>query len=302
MTTKTKLITARDPKGLHAVGLFETAYNKTGLDTDQAQRLNENGGVFQDELMELIRKHSATNQFADEVVSSNYIYPSEYQGPKPITEQIQKVAEMFGLDGSKALAFAENLPALPAGAEGWFAIPKVSVIASKHFAAITDAKEQYCEALKLIHKKIADARSFHNYRDGQITPSRLRVHARTLHMQSELEASQEGDIIIIAAQLGMRHRGKSVRRARETFVGNEFGLTSVAIGTICLVHPERLVRYDELDMDCAGDEFDVPDSGDRFGRAPDFGFVGGRVGFGTIWFGYANGDCGSASAFVPQDA
>jgi len=35
MSTK-KLITSRDPKGLHATGVFEAAYNKSKLDEDQA--------------------------------------------------------------------------------------------------------------------------------------------------------------------------------------------------------------------------------------------------------------------------
>ncbi len=33
---------------------------------------------------------------------------------------------------------------------------------------------------------------------------------------------QPGDILIIAAQLGMSHRGRSVRLAREVFVANEW--------------------------------------------------------------------------------
>lgn len=50
----TTLITSRDDKGRHAVGLFEAAYNKAGLDDDRAQRLNERGGEFQDGVLKLI--------------------------------------------------------------------------------------------------------------------------------------------------------------------------------------------------------------------------------------------------------
>ncbi|MDP1709756.1 MAG: hypothetical protein Q8L21_02630 [Candidatus Komeilibacteria bacterium] len=50
----TTLITSRDDKGRHAVGLFEVAYNKAGLDDDRAQRLNERGGELQDGITKLI--------------------------------------------------------------------------------------------------------------------------------------------------------------------------------------------------------------------------------------------------------
>src|SRR6185503_15793729 len=106
MMTTEKLITSRDQKGLHAVGLFEATYNKAKLDEDQAQRLNENeGSQFTDELLLLIQKHSSTSQYANEMASSNYVYPKEYKGPKPIAEQIKMLGELFGpwLDTTQAL-------------------------------------------------------------------------------------------------------------------------------------------------------------------------------------------------------
>jgi hypothetical protein len=109
MTTK-KLITSDDPKGLDATAKWRAVYNKQQL-TDgadgSAQRLNESR-EFWKELGELIQKHSATNQYANEVVSSNYTYPKEYKGPKPIAEQVNTIATMFGLDPTQALEFAKT--------------------------------------------------------------------------------------------------------------------------------------------------------------------------------------------------
>ncbi len=249
------LITSRDPKGLHATGLFEAVYNKSKLDDARAQRLNERGGELQDGIAKLIAELSVSDQYANEEVRSNYTYPKEYKGPKPINDQIKAIAKIFGLDPSHALEFAKTLPELPNGAEGWFAIPSVDALAAKHFPEVTDPIQKYCQAVQLVHTKIADSRSFYNYREGQITPAQLRVHARTAHALDLIAEAQKGDILIVAAQLGMRHRGKSVRRAREVFVANEFGLGSLAVGSIVLTHPERLVRWEELDMDCSGDEF-----------------------------------------------
>ena len=104
---------------------------------------------------------------------------------------------------------------------------------------------------------------------GEIDTAHLRQHSRTVEALAKLAETQTGDILIIAVQYGMRHRGKSVRRARETFASNEFGLGAFAIGCMALVHPERYVRWEELDTDCAGDEFAPSADGDfsEIGRA-----------------------------------
>ena len=281
------------------------------LDKDSIQNLIENGDEFQADIVASIKKHSLGNQHPDEEVPSNYTYPKEYKGPKPIADQIKALAEIFGLDPSQALEFAKNLPKLPDGAEGWFAVPSVDAIVAKHFPEVTplNGAQKYCQAVQLVHAKIAASRSFYNYREGQITPAQLRVHARTAHALDLIAETQKGDpsrqgeaeadILIVAAQLGLRHRGKSVRRAREVFVQNEFGLGSLAVGSIILTHPERLVRWEELDMDCPGDEFS-PGADGVFSRAPFFDFDGGGVRFGTSRLGNADDRYGSVSLFLPQ--
>lgn len=234
----------------------------------------------------------------NEVVSSNYTYPKEYKGPKPITEQVKTIATMFGLDPTQALEKALNLPTLPEGSEGWFAIPKVSVVATKHFPEIADIALQYCEVVKLVLTLLADGRSFYNYHNGEIVPSKLRQHARTAQFLEHLEAEQQGDILIIAVQYGMRHRGKSIHKARETFATNEFGLGAFHIGCMALVHPERYVHWEELDTDCAGDEFTLDAGGGDFSGSPVFLFNDDRLDFCTGSVSAPDDRYGSVSAFV----
>ena len=299
--SKQTLITSRDPKGLHAVGLFEAAYNKSKLDVACAQRLNERGGELQDGITKLITELSMSSQYADEEVLASYAYPKEYKGPKPINEQIKVIAEIFGLDPDGALEYVKNLPDLPQGAEGWFAVPCVKRLAVKHFPEVTDPADKYCRAVRLVHQKIAESRPFCNYCEGQITPDRLRVHARTLKALGSLAEAQNNDILIIACQLGLRHRGRSVRRACEVMSFNEFGLTSLTVDCIILTHPERIVRWEELNIDCAGDEFNFnPDADGDFLFAPYFDFYDDGVEFYVRLFASADGYYGSASAFLPQ--
>ena len=285
---------------------IERALDELGLDNPGAQLVIHHGDEYAAAICKAAKASlmnlSVSDKFKDEEALSEYTYPEEYKGPKPIDEQIKAVAKIFGLSPDLALKYVkEVLPTLtlPDGAEGWFATPSDAALAAKHLPEVTDQAEQYCRAAQLVLDKIGKSRPFHNYREGKITSEHLRVHIRTAEAMKLIAKTQPGDILIIPAQLGMRHRGKSVRRAREVFRTDEFGLGSLAIGSIVLVHPERLVRYSELDMDCAGDEF-APGAGGDFSDAPCFVSLDGNAEFGTNAVGCFDDAYGSASAFSLQ--
>jgi hypothetical protein len=82
-------------------------------------------------------------------------------------------------------------------------------------------------------------------------------------------------------------------------MANEFGLGAFAIGIMLLTHPEREVQWEQLHIDCAGDEF-APDADGDFSCAPLFFFDDGEVKFNARWFAHAYELYGSASAFVSQ--
>ena len=113
------------------------------------------------------------------------------------------------------------------------------------------------------------------------------------------DEQKDFDILVVPAQFGLRHKGRSVRRAREVFTANEFGLGAFAIGIMLLTHPEREVQWEQLHVDCAGDEF-APGADGVFSGAPLFHFDVGRVKFRASWYDRARGLYGSASAFVSQ--
>jgi hypothetical protein len=114
-----------------------------------------------------------------------------------------------------------------------------------------------------------------------------------------LGEKQKGDFLLIAGQFGLTHRGRSVRRVRVVYAPHEFGLGSFIVGCMLIAHPEREVQWEQLHVDCAGDEFAPGIDGD-FSRASYFCFRGGELGFAAPWFGRAYQGCGSASGFLPQ--
>ena len=280
------------------------AYANTNyLSKEGAERVKGNadfvGRIHAATILALVEL-SNTDKFKGEEVSSTYGYLSGYK-PKGLTEQCNRLRELFsgiGFANLDLLAQIEkgDVP-LPSGAEGWFAIPNW-MKSPNIFGSI------YSGALLKALDTIKQTRNgkFYNYRDGQLDEKRLRQSAQSQKFWTELaDAQGNPDILIVPAQFGIRHRGRSVRRAREVFAGNEFGLGAFAVGIMILTHPERLMHYDDLWIDCAGDEFDDPGSDVRFDHAPCFYFCVGKVGFDTHFVGLASDRFGSASGFGPQN-
>ncbi|MFA5878001.1 MAG: hypothetical protein WC845_01405 [Candidatus Staskawiczbacteria bacterium] len=302
------LITSRDRKGRHITGLFEAVLNKAGL-TDgpdgSAQCLIENGGEFQESVREALEKHSTISQFATEAVCPAYGYPPEYKGPRPIEEQIRELALICGgkVDPSCALAFSRNLPDMkifvPADAlhcTGWFATLWDEALVAL-FPEETNRARRYCLGVNMMFENIASTRSFTNWRKGHIDPSHLRVHPRTMQAMDQVALTQRGGILILAVQLGIYHAGQPVSLAREVFTTNEYGTGSLTGTSIVYSHPQRLVRYHELDMDLPGDEFSVDGDG-QFGRAPILYFRG-KARFDARGVSRVDGYFGSSSFFAP---
>ncbi|MDD5696812.1 MAG: hypothetical protein PHO90_02460 [Candidatus Pacebacteria bacterium] len=262
----------------------ERTLKKTGLDKNGLQTLIEHGDEFQAEISRLIGNY--LRGFVDEEVESSYGYLSGYTKPKGITEQVNILRQLIPDIGFADEKLAEQ--PLPDNAEGWFAIPRWQSIA-----------KTYEEALQKVLDLIKQQRGiFFSHREGQLGAKYLRRLERTAEKLEALGEQQKGyDILVVAAQFGLRHRGRSVRRAREVFMANEFGLGAFEIACMILTHQDRLADHDDLWIDCAGDEH-ASDGGDGFSGAPSFIIIN-RVGFISDWVGCAHRLSGSASAFLP---
>lgn len=239
---------------------------------------------------------------------SFFAYPEIYKGPREITEQIYKIAGIFDLDPRFALEFVNNInqsrqgdaqSILPSGAEGWFAVPSLRGLNKKYFPHVSDPDEIYCKSLKLAHVKLKESRNFYAYLPGGISKERLRILPSTLRGLGQIENSQKGDILVIPAQLGLKHRGESPSLAKDTYSPNEYGLDSFSLCAILLTHPERLAGWNELGIECPGNVFDYYKSG-LFTHTPTYSLRGTGVRAYHLWNwdGYAN--YGSATFYAPE--
>jgi hypothetical protein len=263
------------------------------MDKDGLQKLLERGDELKaatiTTLVAKARELSINNQYANEEVKSNYGYPKGYR-VKGITEQTNILRRLISGVGFADERLAER--SLPNGAEGYFAIPRWQTVG-----------KTYAEATEKIFALLKKQRNgnFRNWREGKLGEQYLRQSERTATVFQKLGDEQEGyDILIVPAQFGKRHAGRSIRRALEVMPrSSEFGLGAFAVGCMLLTHPERLIDYDDLWIDCSGDEY-APDGDGQFVLAPYFLFYDGALKFSTGWVGNPRGHYGSASGFLSQ--
>lgn len=172
----------------------------------------------------------------------NYTYPKTYQ-PASLEEQQAILVKHFGIKHS---LFPEiplnNVPTFSSsgGYETLFVIPHWTLLG-----------KTYGEALQRVLEAIASTRSFVNYRDGEMEAKYLRE----TEAKKKAFASCENNVILLPAQFGLKHRDESVETVRKNYEANEVGLGAYEVAIMLLTNPSRLQRYDDLWIDCPGDEY-----------------------------------------------
>lgn len=172
-------------------------------------------------------------------------YPPGYK-VKSIQEQTDIVQSFFPQIKTVDEDFV--LRKLPSSAENWFVIPRWQVVDKTYNKAVKNV-------LDLIKGKFRD--KFYNWCECQ-NKFWINKIVRSRHTEEKLETLAEqqnhSDALIIPAQFGYRHRDRSIDRAYEVFLVDEFGLGVFEIGCMILIHPNRF-NHRCLWVDCA-DEYD----------------------------------------------
>lgn len=245
--------------------------------------------------------------FRREEVESKCRYVSGYKKPKSITKQVIQLCTLFpglrDVNTELKARIARGSVKLPKGAEGWGCVPNLMKFIGSGSAGNPEIfGENYSSAVrKMLNAfKYVLGERFYNPRDGEIDEEHLRQSARSIEFWKKLSDAQGNpDILIVPFQFGLRHRGRSIRRARFVFVENEFGLGAFAVGCLLFMHRNRLLHVKDLKIDCAGDEF-VREAEGMSERAPYFNSDGDVIKFGAIMIDAAADFYGSVSAFLPE--
>jgi hypothetical protein len=237
-----------------------------------------------DSVTGILQRYTVSDKYKDEEVGSNRSYPPTYR-VRPIEAQVTELRKHFPSLGSCMEKLARK-PLLE-GAEAWFAIPRWQALAPT-----------YNEAVEMVLEVLASRRKFQNRIVGRLGPTYLRQSERSKLAAKILADQQQGnDILVVAAQAGMRHRGCSARRARVRMAGNEFGAGIYAVACILLTHPERLSAEDTLMIDCGGDEYSV--RGDyTFDRVPLFDYDLSGIEFSIFYEDRSRNPWGTPSGFL----
>jgi hypothetical protein len=268
----------------------QTAYRTAieQLDRQSAQAVLDMDSQLKREVagqvVEIIQRHTASDKYKDEEVGSNRVYPPTYR-VRPVEAQVTELRKLFPSLGSCQEKLARRQ--LPEGAEDWFAIPRWQALAST-----------YSEAVEMALGILASKRRFANRITGRLGEIYLRQGERSKLAEKILADQQQGnDILVVAAQAGLLHRGSSARRTRVAMAGNEFGLGVFAFACLLLTHPERLSSGETLMVDCGGDEYSV--RGDyTFDRVPLFDYDMSGIEFSIFYEDRARNLWGSPTAFL----
>lgn len=207
-----------------------------------------------------------------------YTYPKNYK-PHTLGEQFQVLHKAF--PEVKKLIFGQEVAKREA-TDDIFLIPHWKLIG-----------QTYNEAVERVMAAIAASRPTYDYRKNW-GPKYLRQ----LPIKEAFWNGRKEDVLLLSAQFGQKHAGKSIQAVRSGLQANELPLGLYEVGIMLLTHPERLQNYNDLCVDCPGDEYS-PDGHGSFSMAP-FVYFFGKAGFGASVVSNAYDVFGSVSGFLPQ--
>lgn len=237
-------------------------------------------------------------QFKEDVILKQERFePTEWA--ISLEEQLDLLQDTY-LIGAKADDGYIKKRMLDAKIKGCFrvAVPKLSYLAKINnlknpYSDIGVLIEQVCELLFIQREE-----KFTHYRKGQLGQNRIQCIQKLVDERRDLEMSTPGDILVLDVNLGNNYAGWTPRRAREDIIHdkNKLALSSVDLGWILLLNPNRFQRNIDLSVDSVMEEYLSEDRG--WVTNLFFYFRGGKLEFGYRWNRRAYFDCGAAVAIT----
>ena len=185
--------------------------------------LAKNKETFKKELVLKLKNLFDEREYPEEELCA--YSPEGPTSPKPIGEQIERISDLFHLSKVKALRYIKNLPAVPEGADHFYAIPSSKAMFPKEKTFFM----QYTKAIEFAVSSLGIGYP-HNMKWAH-----LRIDPAVEMFIHKLEQEQGGIFIV---PIGYRHGGRSCRRAQQFFLPNELLIWLLAGISITETNPE----------------------------------------------------------------
>ncbi len=191
------------------------------------------------------------------------------------------------LEGARKYANSLRGVPLPFGAEGLYLVPQWDKVAEDRVSA----------SRKVIELLGEDSGTCHHW--GQNALKRLRTQNRTFWGLGEIARRQNNnDVLIMPAQMGHFHAGRSIDVVRAELFPQEFCLGLFEVGCMLLCNPHRLVFEHHRFVDCGGDTC-YPGHGPDSASSPYFSATAdGHLELATQMVDIASAKHGPATGFI----
>lgn len=276
-------------------------------DKVSAQLLIERAGELKSirrQLFDLARELSSSPLHAEQVTKSNFGYSGGYSNARPAHEQITILkSHSWGREVDWTLnELQQQLLRKPAPlcSEGYFvAVFHESMVTDHEKHPDVDQSIPLTLALNALSKQ-RGGRLVNNC-ESELGATYYHRSSRSAEKMQELWESQgrPSGVILVPAQLGIEHRGKSVLRSRVLIRGSEFPLDGPEVVMMLLTHPDRMCCDGDLWLDLPASEYS-PSGNGVFDHALALQFIDHQVHLDVRTYGVESGDYGSASGFLPD--
>jgi hypothetical protein len=276
-------------------------------EADNAELLIEEGdelNVVRKYLFNEVKRLSDSSLYSDQVVTSKYGYLSGYRKACPMDEQIALLRQY---DWSRDVDWTLNevqqqllSGPVPQGSEGYFAVVfDQTMVTHYEEDPNIDQSVPVTRVLEALYKQRNEL--VVNYRNNELDRTYYRRSKKSAEKMRKLWESQgsPSGILLIPAQLGIEHAGKSVLRVRRVIRGSEFLLDAYEVLQMVLTHENRLQHCDDLWIDLPGSEYSS-DADGVFECALCVEFLGDGLKFGCHNADIASDFFGPVSGFLPQ--
>ena len=222
---------------------------------------------------------------------------------KEICEQITKLRQLFpaicGADKCLMSLIDSGCVSLPNDAGKWIAIPN-------WLSCQEEFGETYPEAVVSVLTKLQEVNPGNmriELTDDWASKCQLyRTKATEVAWNTICSQQHNHDIIIMAVQIGKRHKGKNVKVIRELIEWPEYGLGAFEIGIMILQCPSLLSIVDGGGINCVGDEYDTCWGHDGRKHVPCFSLERERMVFGANYYVGPSSQRSCASGFILKTA